>query len=274
MELSQADVKQWLADHPERNGRFWLAEQLNTEKRTVDNWLSSPRGIPAHAQREIERMMAADRESERAEQPAPPMSLVAEVDLERFDTYNRAALSEGMIIRDWMIKVLDQAARRDMDAGMNIDPLSIAKFPKAAEDQAEYRSKSYWIDLHGGVAAGAQITSQVVPEPIPVDKQYPSDHYALRVFGQSCEPKIPDGSTIVVKAMVNGGYPRIGTIVVYSDATGSALKEFGYRKANRGEEDMADRMGNIPVLRSVNPAFPDVQTLDGGKIDAVFVEVL
>jgi len=32
-------------------------------------------------------------------------------------------------------------------------------------------------------------------------------------------------------------------------------------------------MGNIPVLRSLNPAYPEVQTLEGGKIDAVLVEV-
>lgn len=33
-------------------------------------------------------------------------------------------------------------------------------------------------------------------------------------------------------------------------------------------------MGNVPVLRSINKAFPEVQTLEGGKIDAEFVEVL
>jgi len=33
-------------------------------------------------------------------------------------------------------------------------------------------------------------------------------------------------------------------------------------------------VGNVPVLRSLNRDFPDVQTLEGGKIDAVFVEVV
>jgi hypothetical protein len=33
-------------------------------------------------------------------------------------------------------------------------------------------------------------------------------------------------------------------------------------------------MGKVPVLRSINPEFPDVETIEGGRIVAVFVEVL
>lgn len=84
---------------------------------------------------------------------------------------------------------------------------------------------------------------------------------------------LPDGSTIVVKVFhPDMGTPKKGTIVVYSDGSGSTLKEFGYRKAMAGEE--ADKFGNVPVLRSINKAFPDVQTMEGGRIDAVLVEVI
>ena len=68
------------------------------------------------------------------------------------------------------------------------------------------------------------------------------------------------------------GNDRGGTIVVWSDGTGSSLKEFGYRKAKADEE--ADNMGNVPVLRSLNPEFPEVMILEGGKIDAVLVDVV
>ena len=129
------------------------------------------------------------------------------------------------------------------------------------------------VPLYSGIAAGAPISAHVAESVIPVDKEYPDDHYALRVFGASMEPTIPDGSTIIVKAWpVEKGVPKKGSIVVYSDGTGSTLKEFGYRKGKPGEE--TDRMGNVPVLRSLNRDFPDVQTLEGGKIDAVFVEVV
>jgi SOS-response transcriptional repressor LexA len=130
-----------------------------------------------------------------------------------------------------------------------------------------------WIDLLGGVAAGAPLSSHVMQEPVEVEKHYDADHYALRVFGASMAPKIKDGSTIIVKRWpIERGVPKKGTIVVWSDGTGSSLKEFGYRKAKAGEE--ADTMGNVPVLRSLNPAFPEVKIMDGGRIDAVLVEAL
>jgi hypothetical protein len=58
----------------------------------------------------------------------------------------------------------------------------------------------------------------------------------------------------------------------HSDGQGATLKEFGYRKAHPGED--ADTFGNVPVLRSLNKEFPDVQTLEGGRIDAVLVETV
>lgn len=131
----------------------------------------------------------------------------------------------------------------------------------------------YWIDLHGGVAAGAPIGSDVMPEPIPCQKEFSDEHYALRVFGRSMEPKIRDGSTIVVKRWGSDkGFPKKKTIVVYSDGSGATLKEFGYRKAKGDEEH--DAMGNVPVLSSLNPDFQEVKPMDGGRIDAVFVESL
>jgi hypothetical protein len=133
----------------------------------------------------------------------------------------------------------------------------------------------YWLDQHGGIAAGAPI-DVVAWEPVPVAKEYPEDHYALRVFGRSMEPKIKDGSLIVVREIgPHEGTPKQGTIVVYSDANGSTLKEFGYRKATaKDDPESVNSMGKVAVLRSLNKEFPDVQTMEGGRITAVFVEVL
>ena len=68
-----------------------------------------------------------------------------------------------------------------------------------------------------------------------------------------------------------GHYPKKGTIVAYSDGQGLTLKLFDYRAAREGEE--ANNFGKVPVLKSLNPAFKDVETLDGGRIEAVFVDV-
>jgi len=148
----------------------------------------------------------------------------------------------------------------------------VVQSSRVAEEPSQI-SPVYLIEHHGGIAAGAPITSQVLEDKIQVSREYPADHYALSVFGASMEPKVADGSTIIVRSFhPDKGTPKKGTIVVYSDGSGSTLKEFGYRKAEAGED--ADKFGNVPVLRSLNKAFPDVQAMDGGRIDAVLVEVL
>lgn len=139
--------------------------------------------------------------------------------------------------------------------------------PPTEEDGSDYG-----IRFLGGIAAGSPVVGDMPEEVIPVEQGYPEDHYALRVFGTSMEPKIPDNSMIVVRQFQEKGFPKKGTIVVYNDGHGSTLKEFGYRKAKPGEE--GDSFNNVPVLKSINPAFREVQTMEGGRIDAVFVEVL
>lgn len=115
MSPSKDSVKQWLRDHPDRDGRRWLASLCEVSKRTVDNWLSSPAAIPAKALVIIGRQMEADREAIRSRQPAPDQNLVLEVDPETFDQYNRAALSKGLIVRDWAVDTLNRAAERDVE---------------------------------------------------------------------------------------------------------------------------------------------------------------
>lgn len=131
---------------------------------------------------------------------------------------------------------------------------------------------TYWIDLCGGIAAGAPISSDAPREPLSVMDDYGPDAYALRVFGRSMEPRVFDDSIIIVRRLPEGSAPKTGSIVVYSDAYGLALKQLAYRKAKPGEESNA--FGKVAVLKSINPAFPEIQTLDGGILEAVFVEVL
>lgn len=131
---------------------------------------------------------------------------------------------------------------------------------------------TYWIDLCGGIAAGAPISSDAPREPLSVMDDYGPDAYALRVFGRSMEPRVFDDSIIIVRRLPEGAAPKTGSIVVYSDAYGLALKQLAYRKAKPGEE--ANAFGKVAVLKSINPAFPEIQTLDDGRLEAVFVETL
>lgn len=114
MTPTKESIKAWLDAYPDRD-RHWLADKCEVEKKTVDNWLSSPREIPAKALRIIEGLMRADLELDRAKQPAPPAVVVLEVPLPVFNSYNRAATARGMIITEWAIEVLKQAASRDAE---------------------------------------------------------------------------------------------------------------------------------------------------------------
>lgn len=202
-----------------------------------------------------------------------PDRIYLEPSREQFLAWGRAYKASNFEDLDqWAIDALNRMAEQAKVVHFPQGKNNAGSVGKVAEDTAEYRDSRPYIDFRGGIAAGSQISTDISEEPMPVDKNYPPGHYVLRVFGASMEPKIPDQSLIVVKEWHDKGLPGKGTIVVYSDGFGSTLKEFGYRKAKPGEDH--DAMGNVPVLKSINKAFPDVQTIDGGRIDAVFVEVL
>ena len=313
MELTSETVKAWLARYRDvGRDRYWLAERCETEKSTVDNWLSSARGLPSKAKLIIEKLMEADAREEAANhQPveAQLSHITLRITTEELNDWARAYKeSAAESFEDWTIAAIRTAIRAEREAlagameahetgataGGRITPFRAAvagtydesrsivaeeafTSPEIAASRAADGSRGaamheHWLDLVGGIAAGSPIGTDVRPEPVPAAKAYPDGCYALQVCGRSMEPKIRDGSRIVVKDFHSQGYPRKGTIVVYSDGSGSTLKQFGYRKARAGEE--ADSVGNVPVLRSLNPEYPDVQTMEGGRIDAVFVEAL
>jgi len=208
----------------------------------------------------IQRILseAIEREELRSKAHVPDQ-IVLNPSSERFDAWSMAfKASPYETFREWINAMIEAGRERSSAAPppININPIS---------------KPEYWLDLLGGVAAGASVPGDAPSDPVRVGKAYPDDHYLLRVYGQSMEPKIPDGALIVVRRW-DQGLPKQNTIVVYSDGAGSTLKKFGYRKAEPGED--ADAMGNVPVLRSINDAFSDATTMEGGRIEAVFVETL
>lgn len=100
------DIKSWLRKH--EIDRFWLAERCGVTKRTVDNWLSTPRTIPPKARLIISGLI-------HTLQPVPEevvlQNLVLEIDVDTFDRWSLTALECGMTVKEWAIDVLDQAAR-------------------------------------------------------------------------------------------------------------------------------------------------------------------
>lgn len=260
-----------------------VAGHFHASIQTIHNWRSS--GVPERRVPHVEKFMAEwiDPVSQKAADPNADAQrlgqLVIRVTGEQFNRWNHAANTTPggpFLMEDWAVRALEEAAREYELAGKLPELDSIVPFlgadrisapAKVAEEHA-----AHWIDLAGGVAAGSPIAADAPHEPIPVPRDYPAGYYALRVFGQSMEPKIPDGSIIVVKRLAEGTFPKKTSIVVYSDAYGHSLKELGYRAARADEE--ANAFGKVAVLKSLNPRFPDVQTIDSGRLEAVWVETL
>lgn len=302
MHPTRQEIKAWLknsAGGPSAvaRDRAWLGQQCGVAKRTVDNWLSATnQEIPAAALALITRLMADDQAGIVAPptrwispvSPTGPISPISqpfsiEVDLDTFRGYNRAALAHGLTIEEWIIRTCDdEVARMGMEtaaaeAGIIPLPAAARTTTRTSNRSAGSPAATHWLDLHGGIAAGAPISTDLAPQPIQVPRAYPDGHYALKVFGRSMEPKIPDGATIIVAPFQGKGLPRKGSIVIYNDGHGATLKELAYRKPKPGEDldnESTNTFNQIPILKSLNPAFKDVQTMEGGRIDGVLVEVV
>ncbi len=115
MNPSKEDIKGWLKTTA--RSRQWLADQCgNISKRTVDNWLSSPKEIPLATLALIGRLIEDDRlaEQERRRLREQPQHQVfsVEVDLPSFRDYSRAALEAQLTLEEWAIHVLDAEVGR------------------------------------------------------------------------------------------------------------------------------------------------------------------
>lgn len=111
MATSKDDIKAWLKAH--NRTRDWLASQLFVQKKTVDNWLSSPKAIPDDKLALIARLMADDEATEaRRRQQLDPVAQVfsIEVDLPTFRAYSQAAKVHHLTIEEWAIAELNAAA--------------------------------------------------------------------------------------------------------------------------------------------------------------------
>lgn len=97
------EIKAWL----KKLGfpREWLADKLGVDKRTVDNWLSSDRGIPEKAQLLIRQMID---DSEKIAEGITTNVFSVECTLDQFRRFSRAALSDGLILEDWALKILNE----------------------------------------------------------------------------------------------------------------------------------------------------------------------
>lgn len=114
--MNQNDVKKWLAETG--RDRRWLAEKCGVALQTVNNWLSTNRGLPSKAKLTILGLMQTESSTLEGSQ-ARGQSLVIRLTDEEFDRIERAANLEGKGVRQWVVDSLNHlAAVAESDPGL------------------------------------------------------------------------------------------------------------------------------------------------------------
>lgn len=248
MTPNKEDVKKWLKTIGK--DRFWLSGKLNTPKRTIDNWLAPGGAFPAYAVLQLQKLMNGEAESS-------PRIVIDFTD-EEWDIICEAAKAHKETFLEFVNTAIQNAAKEKEAARKKftpVEPLPAASFL----DQP--------VPVIGNIAAGALTPGDNIPYHIKTERPVGKWEYVLQVEGKSMEPVIPDGSLVVMRKHTIPPIPKVGTIVEYNDERGVTLKKLG-RKKNPETGKMEY------VLHPLNPAFGDIEPMDGGKISGIYVETL
>lgn len=247
MTPTKEDIKKWLKTVG--RDRFWLAKQCGATKRTVDDWLSTGREMPAKAILAIQRLMNGEAESS-------PRIVIDFTD-EEWDIICEAAKAHKETFLEFVNTAIQNAAKEKEAARKKFTPVETFTAPPL---EAQGR-------IIGNIAAGNLADGDTIPQDIWLYRELEKGEYLLRVNGHSMEPSIPDSSVVIMKKYTIPPIPKVGTIVEYNDERGVTLKKLG-RKKNPETGKMEY------VLHPLNPDFGDIEPMDGGKISGIYVETL
>lgn len=246
--MSKEDVKKWLKSI--EKDRFWLSKELGAPKRTIDNWLAPGGKLPAKAILSIQRLMNGVSDS------SP--SIVLDFTDEEWAIICDAMKAHKETFLEFVNTALQNAAKEKEAARRQFAPV---------ETPPIVIPLSYAAQIIGNTAAGKPADGGTSPQDIFINRPLERGEYVLRVNGKSMEPKIPDGSLVIVKKYEDYLFPKIGTLVVYNEGNDYTLKKLAKRKnPETGETEY--------VLKSINPAYKVVEPIAEGKISGVYVETL
>ena len=247
MTPTKEDIKKWLKTVG--RDRFWLAKQCGATKRTVDDWLSTGREMPAKAILAIQRLMNGEAESS-------PRIVIDFTD-EEWDIICEAAKAHKETFLEFVNTAIQNAAKEKEAARKKFT--TVETFT-ASPLEAQGR-------IIGNIAAGNLADGDTIPQDIRLYRELEKGEYLLRVNGHSMEPSIPDSSVVIMKKYTIPPIPKPGTIVQYHDERGVTLKKLVRRKnPETGEMEY--------TLHPINPDFGDIEPMDGGKISGIYVETL
>lgn len=175
------EIKTWL----KRLGfsRDWLADKIGVSKRTVDNWLSSNIEIPERSATMIRQMID---DSEKIAEGITTNVFSVECTLDQFRRFSRAALSDGLILEDWALRILDAEAANYFNLSSQ-EPLKI---------ESVSTLQSHELPLLRA-AAGSPIIADA--EMVEVERDYGQGRFILELRGDSMEPQFQDRQRVILR---------------------------------------------------------------------------
>lgn len=277
-------TKQEILDWLKKIGkpRSFLAQRCGVRPAQVYNWFSKNGVIPKAKLKLIKLLM-----EETSERKEPPYELPNKDELGRmfvtlndeaqqivFEEANRLNITVDAyctLLIEWCATTEEGKAAAEV-----VIQQHVSKTKKSVEDPAPIIEKisnmaanieGYNLSVIGNIAAGGLQPGDTIPYHIKANRPLGNGEYVLRVEGKSMEPDIKDGALVVMRKHTIPPIPKIGTIVQYDDERGVTLKKMVRRKN--------PETGKLEyTLHPLNPAFGEIEPMDGGKISGVFVETL
>ncbi|MGJ8678623.1 MAG: hypothetical protein ACSHX0_14015 [Akkermansiaceae bacterium] len=111
MEITKERAIKWLKDN--HHSRDWLAEKCGVKRGTVNNWLTTPRGLPAKASLIIINLIKID-DAKSKELNAKPQNLVLTFERERFTRICKTAAMKGQSPQEWAEAELKKLAQEQI----------------------------------------------------------------------------------------------------------------------------------------------------------------
>jgi len=242
--------------------RSWLAVKCDYKLGTLAAILA-PNGNLGHKTQKALRRIHEVLDAEEANQKNPATQLESQQIVLRpsdnqYDAWNRAALKNGLILRDWCMDTLIKAADSAKDAKIkviNVVPLVSADIPSNQPRKI----------AHLQAAAGDPILADVQ------DWDGEDDIVRVKINGLSMLPLLNDGDIIEMKHKRASRSQHVakGKIYLFAYDGGFTVKRYNTRLATHAEIEAgisyispASKAHKVRVLQSVNPDFPEIVLKD------------
>lgn len=239
-----------------------VAKDLGNSTKTISTWKSI--GIPKGKRFACQALMDKATEQNQAELDDIRNTLVMHPTHAQFTNWNKVALRSGQTIEDWAFEGLEQLAAEHF--------AQTSSLHVANEGEAH---NAYTLPLTAA-AAGLPITTDI-SEEYAVSEKYPEGYFAVKAFGESMHPVIPNGATSLIMGRELWKNPHLkkGQIYTFTINGEQTIKRYNTRPATPNEIERElpyiylsseNNKPSVKILESINPDFPEI-IIENGDVE-------